>query len=197
MKKMNKNVPAVPAWAIRKAFAAVALIGILGITPAYLTGCQNSTDTPAETEQDSEKKYDAKGWNINDITDLINKNGTLYDNDGYNRAGYDKDGYDKSGYDANGLDKSGNPKGKDDDGTDGSITMTNFPNGTQDISVPTTFLNNDLFSTATELGAGGGLSPQIRYRQFCWISYNKAKPLKQTMVKLPQHIQADLQEFQQ
>jgi hypothetical protein len=106
---------------LKRVFTAVALAGVIGIAGLGAVSCANPTNTP--TEQGDQKKYDAKGWNINDATDLVNKNGTYYDNEGYNRAGFDKDGYNKAGYNSEGRDREGNkqeqggdnPGGKDPD----------------------------------------------------------------------------------
>jgi hypothetical protein len=85
-------------------FLAIASVAV-GLTAASLgfAGCQASTGSTIENP--SGKEYDSNGWNIKDAADLQNKNGTLYDNDGYNRGGYDMGGYDRQG-----LDKDGNPR---------------------------------------------------------------------------------------
>jgi hypothetical protein len=162
MKKTNKNVLTVPALAIRKAFAAIALIGVLGITPAYLTGCQNSTDTPSETEQGGE--YDKDG----------------YDKEGYDKAGYDKDGYNREGYDKNGYDKNGNKKdddGKGGDNPGGNEQGGDNPGGNEQgggsITIPTSTINVNINPNNENLTNGDG----IEGNAISTIRYNVIPPI--------------------
>ena len=69
-------------------------------------------------KEEYESQYDWRGFNEQGI----HKNGTLYNNEGYDkyyfdREGYNRVGYDRNGYDRNGYDKDGfNKNGYDKDG---------------------------------------------------------------------------------
>jgi hypothetical protein len=116
-------------------FLAIACVAV-GLTAASLglAGCPAPTGSTIENPS----KYDNNGWTIEDATDLQNKNGTLYDNDGYNRGGYDISGYDRQG-----LDKDGNPK--EQGGAAKNMTITVGTLKTQ----PTLKTKTEHFTTTT------------------------------------------------
>jgi hypothetical protein len=94
---MNERITEGTAGIFRKGFAVFALAGLLAAA-AVMTGCEDAL-AALEGDEDSKKTeeqaaYDADGWNLDDLTDNTNENGTLFsDVDGLDRQGYDVDGW--------------------------------------------------------------------------------------------------------
>jgi hypothetical protein len=99
---------------VKRVCGALAIAVALAAIPVIFDGCQNQTGM----EQNTQKEYDANGWNKNDPADLINGfTGTQYDQAGYDRAGYNQAGYDKEGYNKAGYNQYGwNRNGENENG---------------------------------------------------------------------------------
>jgi hypothetical protein len=131
-KQMNGRMREGTAGIFRKGFAVFALAGLLAAA-AVMTGCEDALAALGGDEDskntEEQANYDENGWNLDDLTDNTNENGTLFsDVDGLDRQGYDvngwngkdltdmqnkngtlygADGYDREGYDTAGYDKDG------------------------------------------------------------------------------------------